>query len=90
MTNELVNKAEADVVAGIEARRTAYHTSQTIVVAFALGAIVLALILGRTISLSLIGPIREIDTRLHEIASGDLPSASRSAIVTNWARWRPT
>jgi signal transduction histidine kinase/CheY-like chemotaxis protein len=71
LTNELVNKAEADVVAGIEASGQAYHTSQTIVVAFALGAIVLALILGRTISLSLIGPIREIDTRLHEIASGD-------------------
>jgi signal transduction histidine kinase/DNA-binding response OmpR family regulator len=71
LTNELVNKAEADVVAGIEASGQAYRTSQTIVVAFALGAIVLALILGRTISLSLIGPIREIDTRLHEIASGD-------------------
>ena len=71
LTNELVNKAEADVVAGIEASGEAYHSSQTIVVAFVLGAIVLALILGRTISLSLIGPIREIDTRLHEIASGD-------------------
>ena len=33
--------------------------------------LLLALILGRTISLSLIGPIREIDTRLNEIASGD-------------------
>jgi signal transduction histidine kinase/DNA-binding response OmpR family regulator len=71
LTNELVNKAEADVVAGIEASGDAYRTSQTIVIGFALGAIVLALILGRTISLSLIGPIREIDTRLHEIASGD-------------------
>jgi signal transduction histidine kinase len=71
LTNELVNKAEADVVAGIEASAQAHRASQTIVVAFALGAIVLALILGRTISLSLIGPIREIDTRLHEIASGD-------------------
>ena len=71
LTNELVNKAEADVVAGIEASGEAYRTSQMIVIAFVLGAIVLALILGRTISLSLIGPIREIDTRLDEIASGD-------------------
>src|ERR1700720_3017960 len=71
LTNELVNKAEADVVAGIEASGEAYRTSQTIVVGFALGAIVLALILGRSISLSLIGPITEIDARLHEIASGD-------------------
>src|SRR5438132_4998124 len=71
LTNELVNKAEADVVAGIEASGEAYRTSQTIVIAFALGAILLALILVRTISLSLIGPIREIDARLDEIASGD-------------------
>ena len=77
LTNELVNKAEADVVAGIEASGQAYRTSQTIVVAFALGAIVLALVLGRTISLSLIGPIREIDTRLHEIASGDFTQRVR-------------
>src|SRR5882724_3475905 len=71
LTNELVNKAEADVVAGIEASGEAYHTSQRIVIAFALGAILLALILGRTISLSLVGPIREIDARLSEIAAGD-------------------
>src|SRR5437016_4318659 len=71
LTNELVNKAEADVVAGIEASGEAYRTSQRIVIAFALGAILLALILGRTISLSLIGPIREIDASLSEIASGD-------------------
>jgi len=71
LTNELVNKAEADVVAGIEASGEAYRTSQMIVIAFVLGAIALALILGRTISWSLIGPIREIDTRLDEIAAGD-------------------
>jgi signal transduction histidine kinase/CheY-like chemotaxis protein len=71
LTNELVNKAEADVVAGIEASGEAYHTSQRIVIAFALGAILLALILGRTISLSLLGPIHEIDMRLSEIAAGD-------------------
>src|SRR5271165_2772132 len=71
LTNELVNKAEADVVAGIEASGEAYRTSQTIVLGFALASIVLALILGRTISLSLTGPIREIDTTLNEIASGD-------------------
>src|SRR5271156_4192778 len=58
LTNELVNKAEADVVAGIEASGEAYRTSQAIVVAFVVGAIALALVLGRTISWSLIGPIR--------------------------------
>jgi signal transduction histidine kinase/CheY-like chemotaxis protein len=71
LTNELVNKAEADVVAGIEASGEAYRISMRIFEGFVLGAIAVALILGRTISLSLIGPIREIDARLHEIASGD-------------------
>ena len=71
LTNELVNKAEADVVGDIEASGAAYRTSREIVIAFVLGAIALALILGRTISLSLVGPIREINARLDEIASGD-------------------
>src|SRR5438477_1836734 len=71
LTNELVNKAEADVVAGIEASGEAYRISMRIFEGFVIGAIALALILGRTISLSLIGPIREIDTRLNEIAAGD-------------------
>lgn len=71
LTNELVNKAEADVVADIEASEEAYRTSRMIVIAFAVGAIALSLVLGRTISLSLIGPIREIDGRLSEIAAGD-------------------
>jgi len=71
LTNELVNKAEADVVASIEANGEAYRTSRAIVIGFHLFSIALALILGRTISLSLIGPIREIDARLDEIAAGD-------------------
>jgi signal transduction histidine kinase len=71
LTNELVNKAEADVVADIEASGEAYRASQAIVIVFALGAIALALALGRTISMSLTGPIRQIDARLNEIASGD-------------------
>ena len=71
LTNELVNKAEADVVAGIEASGQAYASSRAIVIAFALGSIALALILGRTISWSLIGPITEIDARLSQIAAGD-------------------
>ena len=71
LTNELVNKAEADVVAGIEASAQAYASSRAIVIAFVLGSIALALILGRTISWSLIGPITEIDARLSQIAAGD-------------------
>jgi signal transduction histidine kinase len=71
LTNQLVNKAEADMVAGIEASKEAYVTSQGIVVGFALGSGVLALILGYAISGSLIGPVTEVGARLSQIAAGD-------------------
>src|SRR6266852_1061026 len=71
LTNQLVNKAEADMVAGIEASTDAYTTAQWIVIAFALGSIALALGLGYVISWSLIGPVKEIEARLNEVAGGD-------------------
>jgi len=42
LTNQLVNRAEADMVAGIEASKQAYATSQWIVIGFALCSISLA------------------------------------------------
>src|ERR1043166_7288733 len=80
LTNELVNKAEADMVASIEAREASYATSRWVVIGFALGAIGLALILGYIISWSVITPVRQVDTRLHEIAGGDF---SRHLVVPN-------
>ena len=71
LTNELVNKAEADMVASIEASQDAYVTSQRIVIGFALGSILLALVLGYAISWSLVGPVKQMDIRLREIAGGD-------------------
>ena len=71
LTNQLVNKAEADMVAGIEASTEAYSTARWIVVAFALGSIALALGLGYAISWSLIGPVKEIESRLDRVAAGD-------------------
>jgi signal transduction histidine kinase len=71
LTNQLVNKAEADMVAGIEASTKAYGTAQWIVIAFALGSIALALGLGYAISWSLVGPVKEIEARLSEVAAGD-------------------
>ncbi len=70
LTNQLVNKAEADMVAGIEASTEAYGTAQWIVIAFALGSIVLALGLGYSISWSMVGPVKEIEARLSEVAAG--------------------
>lgn len=71
LTNQLVNKAEADMVTGIEASNQAYATSRWIVVGFALGSTILALTLGYAISWSLIGPVTEVEARLSQIAAGD-------------------
>ncbi|PYN92058.1 MAG: hypothetical protein DMD91_32970 [Candidatus Rokuibacteriota bacterium] len=80
LTNELVNKAEADMVASIEATDASYSTSRWVVIGFALGSIALALVLGYAISWSVITPVTRIDARLHEIAGGDF---SRHVSVAN-------
>ena len=70
LTNELVNKAEADMVASIDASHDAYLASRWVVVGFAIGSIGLALALGHAISWSLIGPVKAMVVRLREIAEG--------------------
>ncbi len=80
VTNQLVNKAEADMVASIEAGESAYARSRWIVVGFAIGSIGLALVLGYAISWSLIEPVTRMDARLREIAAGDF---SRHVTVGN-------
>jgi len=74
LTNELVNKAEAEMVAGVEASHAAYTQSQQLVAVFAVVSIVLALALGYGISWSLVGPVRAMESRMHEIAAGDFTS----------------
>jgi len=71
LTNELVNKAEADMVASIDVTHEAYVGSRWVVIGFAAGAIGLALVLGYAISWSVIGPVLRIDARLKELTSGD-------------------
>jgi signal transduction histidine kinase len=71
LTNELVNKAEADMVASIDATHDAYVWSRGVVIGFAAGAIGLALVLGYAISWSVIGPVLRMDARLKELTSGD-------------------
>ena len=78
LTNELVNKAEADMVASIDSTHEAYLTSRWVVIGFAVGSIALALVLGYTISWSVIGPVQQMDERLKQIAAGDF--AGRVAI----------
>src|SRR6516162_9312057 len=71
LTNQLVNKAEADMVAGIEASTQAYTNARWVVIAFALASIVLALGLGYAISWSVIGPVKKIEARLDRLSAGD-------------------
>jgi signal transduction histidine kinase len=80
VTNQLVNRAEADMVASIEAGEDAYRTSRWIVIGFAVASIGLALVLGYVISWSLIDPVQRMDTRLREITAGDF---SRHVAVVN-------
>jgi len=71
LTNELANNAEAKMVASVDASHEAYLASQWMVGGFVVGSIALALVLGYAISWSLIGPVRQMDTRFRQIALGD-------------------
>jgi signal transduction histidine kinase len=71
LTNQLVNRAEADMVAGIDASRQTYARSQMLVAAVALASFVLTLVLGHAISRSVIEPVRIIHDGLNRIAAGD-------------------
>src|SRR2546425_7836769 len=70
-TNELVNKAEANLMASIDSSQAAYTRSRWVVIGFALASIAMALVLGYAISWSLIGPVRLMDSRLRIVGSGD-------------------
>src|SRR6266496_813484 len=60
LMNQLVNRAEADMVASIEASGAAYTHSRGIVIAFAIGSIALALVLGYAIPWSIVGPVQQM------------------------------
>jgi signal transduction histidine kinase/CheY-like chemotaxis protein len=71
LTNQLLARAEASLGSEIEASRRSYDTAQGAVIAFTLCAILMALMLGSTISRSLIEPITEIEKSLSALAGGD-------------------
>ncbi len=71
LTNELVNKAEADMVAGIDESQERFAASRRLVIGFAVGSILLAVALGYAISWSIISPVRAMDARFNELAAGD-------------------
>jgi signal transduction histidine kinase/DNA-binding response OmpR family regulator len=71
LTNELVNRAESDIVTRTAQNQAAFANSRWLIVSFAAGSILLALVLGFSISWSVIAPVRQINARLGEIALGD-------------------
>jgi len=71
LTNQLVNRAEADMVAGIDVSRQTYSKSQLLVAAVALASLVLTLVLGHAISRSVINPVGVIHHGLNRLAAGD-------------------
>ncbi len=70
LTNELVNKAEVEMVSSAEASAALYKQSQYIVAGFALSSTLLALLLGYAISGSIIAPVRQMELRFNEIGKG--------------------
>lgn len=71
LTNEMVNRAEADMEAKVDESNLAYMTSRWVVIGFAVGSIGLAILLGYAVSSSLMGPVMLMDKQLGQIASGD-------------------
>lgn len=71
LTNQLVNRAQADMVASIEASQGAHLVSQMVVMGFGVASIALALVLGYAISWSVIRPIKQMEKRFDEMALGD-------------------
>jgi signal transduction histidine kinase len=80
LTNEMVNRAEAEMETKIDESNQAYLTSRWVVIGFAVGSIGLAVLLGYAVSSSLMGPVKLMDERLRQIASGDF---SKSVDVPN-------
>ena len=71
LTNELVNKAEADMLARIDENQANYRRAQLLVIGFAIGSLLLALALGYSISWSFIEPVRSMEERFRSISAGD-------------------
>jgi signal transduction histidine kinase len=80
LATELANATTAMTDDLIAQNARAYASSRNLFIGVAVGALVLALLLGFVLSWSLIGPIQRIDSRLAAIASGDF---SKHVDVTN-------
>jgi signal transduction histidine kinase len=71
LSSGLVSSTLAQTEHLIAENRSAFDDSQRLFIAVAAASVVLALLLGYILSWSLVGPIRQMETRLAGIASGD-------------------
>ena len=71
LTDELGNRAEADISQSLSDTRDAYARSQIIVLMFSGASLVLAAVLGVALALSIIRPLRAISVKVGRIAGGD-------------------
>ena len=69
--SRLANRTTDEINRLIARNASSFESSRALFIGVAAGALVLALLLGFVLSLSLIGPIQQIDTRVAAIASGD-------------------
>ena len=76
----LADRTSARTAALIAQNASAYSNSQDLIIGVAVGAMILALLLGFVLSWSMIGPIKRMDSRLAAIASGDF---TKHVDVTN-------
>jgi signal transduction histidine kinase len=68
----LVNLAESSMIEQVDTSARAFRISQAMLIAAALVSVVLALLLGYSLSSSLISPIKVVQERLGKIALGEL------------------
>jgi len=71
LTNELVDRAESEMVTTIDDNHNDYLGSRWLVVGLSLGSISLALVLGYAIALSISDPLKRIDAQMELVAAGD-------------------
>ena len=71
LTDELVNRAQAEVAQSLVDAREAYVRSQVVVIMFAGASLVLAAVLGLALALSIIRPLSALGARVRRIAEGD-------------------
>ena len=69
--DELVHKVEAETLDHVDRTHAAFATSQLLIGGFALGSIAVAIVVGLVLSLSIVRPLRRMESHLGRIASGD-------------------